>query len=178
MSDGNDQPAAATAARPMHRADFLFGLVLLALGLGAAAESWRMPRLAELGVHPMTAPGLVPGLLGLVIAGLAAILLVRAVRGGGWRLSRGDGAVDTGSARRFAIALLLCVGYAVGLIGLVPFWAATATFVALFIAVFEWRPGRGTAEHVRSLAVALVEAAVVAAAISYVFETIFLVRLP
>ncbi len=36
-----------------------------------------MPRLAELGVDPMSAPGLTPGLLGLVLAGLGLALLSR-----------------------------------------------------------------------------------------------------
>ena len=39
-------------------------------------------RLTELGVHPMTAPGLVPGLLGLVTALLGGILTARSVRTG------------------------------------------------------------------------------------------------
>jgi putative tricarboxylic transport membrane protein len=164
-----------------HRADFLFGLALLALGVGVAVESWRMPRLAELNVHPMTAPGLVPGLLGVVIAGLGAVLFARAARAGGWRLLAGGGrswAPLAAQGWRFAVALALCLGYAAGLVGRVPFWAATAAFVLLFVAVFEWRRDRSAAGHLRGLAIAAGEAALVAAAVSYVFEAIFLVRLP
>ena len=69
----------------MPRADFLFSLLLIALGLAAAVEAWRMPRFENLGVHPMTAPGLTPGLLGIVVAILGAVLMAGAIRGGGWR---------------------------------------------------------------------------------------------
>ncbi|MCP5368627.1 MAG: tripartite tricarboxylate transporter TctB family protein [Hyphomicrobiales bacterium] len=163
------------------RADFWFGLGLVVLGLAVAVESWRMPRLTELNVHPMTAPGLVPGLLGVVIFVLGGILFLRAARAGGWRPGGGVGvdAADLATqARRFFVALAMCVGYAAGLVGAVPFWAATAAFVFLFITVFEWRRDRPPAGHLAALATAAVQAAVVSAAVTYVFETIFLVRLP
>ncbi|MEX2631205.1 MAG: tripartite tricarboxylate transporter TctB family protein [Tistlia sp.] len=169
----------------MPRADFLFSLLLLALGLATVVESWRMPRFGHLGVHPMTAPGLTPGLLGAVIVLLAAVLLARSLAAGGWRLSAGKDAAapaepgERGSSvRRVGLALLLTVGYAGGLVGRLPFWLATALFVFLFILAFEWRAGSGRAQRLRGLAVAAVLAALTALAVTYLFEEIFLVRLP
>ena len=83
------------------RADFWFGLGLVVFGLAVAVESWRMPRLAELNVHPMTAPGLVPGLLGVVLFGLGGILFLRAARAGGWRFGAAPG-LDRADLARLA----------------------------------------------------------------------------
>ena len=69
----------------MARADFLFSLVLIALGLFVTVESWRMPRLAELGIEPWSVPGLVPGLIGVILLALGAVLCGRSVRRGGHR---------------------------------------------------------------------------------------------
>jgi putative tricarboxylic transport membrane protein len=167
--------------KPGVRADFWFGLGLVALGLAVAVESWRMPRLTELNVHPMTAPGLVPGLLGSVITVFGTILFLRAARAGGWRPTVGATAAGsdlTNQTRRFVMALVLCVAYAAGLVGAIPFWAATGIFVLLFIAVFEWRRERPSAGHLRAITVAGLQAAVVSAVVTYIFEEIFLVRLP
>jgi hypothetical protein len=43
------------------RADLWFAILLTALSVVVVVESWRMPRLDHLGVHPMSAPGLTPG---------------------------------------------------------------------------------------------------------------------
>ena len=169
------------ATNPGIRADFWFGLGLLSFGFVVAVESWRMPRLTELNVHPMTAPGLVPGMLGVVITVLGSVLFLRAARAGGWRARSRDGATGTDLAnqtRRFFIALALCVGYAAGLVGAVPFWAATGAFVFLFTVVFEWQGGRSLGRHLRAFAMAALLAVIVAAAVTYTFEKVFLVRLP
>ena len=71
----------------MVKADFVTGLVLIALGIATVVASLRMPRFEELEINPYTAPGLVPGALGLVILILGAALFVRAARAGGWRLT-------------------------------------------------------------------------------------------
>jgi putative tricarboxylic transport membrane protein len=166
----------------MPRADFLFSLLLLALGLATIVESWRMPRFGNLGVHPMTAPGLTPGLLGLVVVLLAVALLARSLRAGGWRLSRGESGAEPAqrraAVRRVGLALLLTVGYAGGLVGRIPFWLATVLFVFLFVVAFEWRADATAAQRLRGLAVAALLAAATALCVRYLFEEIFLVRLP
>ena len=65
------------------RADLLLGIVWLTLGLAIGAESWRMPRLEEQHINPYTVPGLVPGLLGVVLALFGLILALRGWRGAG-----------------------------------------------------------------------------------------------
>jgi hypothetical protein len=173
------------ASRPydngMAKADFVTGLVLIALGIATVVASLNMPRFEELEINPYTVPGLVPGALGLVILVLGAALFMRAARAGGWRLM--DRAADRSrrsdpGTRKLALAVVLCLAYAAGLVGRVPFWLATFLFVAAFVAAFEWPLARTLAERLRRLVFALVFGAVVAAAVTFVFQEIFLVRLP
>ena len=166
----------------MVKADFVTGLVLIALGIATVVASLRMPRFEELEINPYTAPGLVPGALGLVILILGAAVFVRAARAGGWRLTdraagRRSWWSDAGT-RNLALAALLCLAYAAGMVGRVPFWLATFLFVAAFVALFEWSLAQSRSERLRRLAFALVFAALVSAAVTSVFREIFLVRLP
>ena len=166
----------------MPRADFLFSLVLVALGLGTLFESWRMPRFGNLGVHPMTAPGLTPGLLGIIIALMGAVLLARSIAAGGWRLSGEPAPEQAGerrsARRRLGLALLLCLGYAGGLVGRIPFWLATAIFMFAFVVLFEWRVDTPHRRRLHGLLAAAALAAATAVGVTLLFEDIFLVRLP
>ena len=166
----------------MAKADFVTGLVLIALGIATVVASLAMPRFEELNVNPYTVPGLVPGALGVIVLILGAALFLRAARAGGWRLLDGTAGEGSGrshpGARNLALAVVLCLSYAAGLVGRVPFWLATFRFVAAFVAAFEWPHARSHAERLRRLAFAMAFAAVIAAAVSFVFQEIFLVRLP
>lgn len=162
--------------RPLARADFLTGVVLMALGLAAFAFSLDMPRFAERNINPYTVPGLVPGALGLIIAVLGAVLALRAARAGGWRLGSRATAVDRTGARQVGLTLVLTLGYAAGLVGRMPFWLATFLFVLAFVVAFEWP--KGPAGRTRRLALAAAYAALLSAAVTYVFQEVFLVRLP
>ena len=99
---------------------------------------------------------------------------------GGWRApaANGDSTEFINETKRFFLTLALCVGYAAGLVGQLPFWAATFLFVFGFISLFEWRSDSSRARRAGALALAALQAAIVAAAVTYVFEQIFLVRLP
>ena len=77
-----------------------------------------------------------------------------------------------------ALAVALTLGYAGGLVGRVPFWLATGLFVFAFAALFEWLEAGGRAPRPRGLAAAAALAVVAAAAVSWVFRYVFLVRLP
>jgi len=61
----------------MPRSDLGASIVLILFGAAVAFESWRMPRFESIGGSIYSAPGLVPGLLGLIIALLGSIMLVR-----------------------------------------------------------------------------------------------------
>lgn len=167
--------------RPLARADLVTGLVLLALGLATAVESYRMPRLEERAIDPWTAPGIVPGMLGVIIAVLGIVLALRSVAAGAFTLNfdTGDDPAEVRAARfRFWLCLGLCLIYAIGLVGRVPFWLATALFVFAFIAAFEWKGSDDRRARAIKLAIAAAIAAATAIVVPFLFETLFLVRLP
>ncbi len=164
----------------MDRADFVTSVLLIALGLGALIESWRMPRLEHLAINPYTVPGIVPGLLSAIILVLGTVLLVRSLRCGGWRMDFGAARdlLRDETARRLGLGLVLTFGYAVGLVGRVPYWLATVLFVFFFICLFEWTGALAPARRVKAVGMVLGQALVVATVVSAVFQYVFLVRLP
>jgi hypothetical protein len=142
-----------------------------ALGGGAIVyASWTMDRLERHGAALYSAPGLVPGLLGLVLLVLGILLGVRALREGARRGGMIGPALREGWGGT-ALVLALCLGYAIGLVGRVPFWLATFLFVTAFIAVFEYPAWR-------RMAFAPLYGACASLLVTYLFETVFLVRLP
>jgi putative tricarboxylic transport membrane protein len=166
----------------MVRADFLTSIGIVSFGAFALYESWNMPRFEEQNVNPYTAPGLVPGMLGIMFMFLGTIMFVRSLRRGGYRL----GLTRAGAARylalpgtrRYGVTLGLCLLYSLVFIGRLPYWLGTGLFVLLFIVVFELNPEQPAAPRWRRLLTALVEAALVAAGVTYVFQELFLVTLP
>lgn len=166
---------------PAPRTDLVTGVVILAFGLAVLRLAWAMPTFTDRGGDPFTAPGIVPGFYGIVLALLGVVLAVRsAVRGA---LRPGGGADDGSSTfaharvSRLAAAIVLCFGYAVGLIGTLPFWLATATFVTAFVLLFEWQD-EPPARRLRRVATALALGLATGGAVTLVFERLFLVRLP
>jgi len=152
-------------------------------GLAALAESYGMPRLEERNINPWTAPGVVPGLLGIVIAILGMVLTLRSVGAGAFHpaaviLTAEEIAEMQASRWRLGMCCLLCFIYAVVLVGHTPFWFATLLYVFTFIVVFEWEKGEARPARRRKLAFATGIAVLSASVIPYVFETLFLVRLP
>ena len=59
-----------------------------------------------------------------------------------------------------------------------PFVAEAATFIFVFTSVFSWSQWRAEARVLRSLAMTLATAIVASLLISWLFESVFLVRLP
>lgn len=169
--------------RPFARADLITGIILVVFGLAALAESYGMPRLEERSINPWTAPGVVPGVLGVVIALLGAVLALRSVFAGAFHstltMPTQEEAAEARAARwRLGMCSLLCLIYAVVLVGHVPFWLATGAYVFAFIVIFEWQVNEEQSARLRNLAFAGGIAVLSAIIIPYVFETLFLVRLP
>jgi putative tricarboxylic transport membrane protein len=169
--------------RPLVRADLVTGVILTVFGLAAVAESYGMPRLAERNINPWTAPGVVPGLLGVVITLLGIILASRSLFAGAFHppqvtLSPEDATEQRAGRWRLGMCCLLCFVFAVVLVGHIPFWLATGLFVFTFIVVFEWQANDEQAARTRKLAFAVGIAVLAAAIIPYTFQNLFLVRLP
>ena len=158
--------------RGMTRFDLGFSVLLVALGMAVIIESWRMPRLENLAVEPYSAPGLVPGILGIVLSLLGLILLLRSIK----RVLAGDpgAATEPLDSKRFLLAVAITLSYAAGLVGNIPFWLATFLFVTVFIIVFE-HPAK---QPVWAWFSACLQGAITAAVVTLVFRYLFLVRLP
>jgi putative tricarboxylic transport membrane protein len=166
----------------MVRADFLTGLFLILLSLYVLFESWRMPRLEHLQVHPLSVPGVVPAFLAVILILSGGVLVIRSVRAGGHRIGLTRHAVrevlGRPENRRLLITAGLTIGYAGFLVGSIPYWLGTGVFVFLFVMVFEWEGGRSSSGIVRLALVASALAVATTAAVTWVFERLFLVRLP
>ena len=177
MSDpAAESPFSGDRAPLPPRAELYTAAVLFAFGLGVVALALNMPTFVEQSHTGLTAPGIVPGFYGVVIAGLSVVLGLRALRRGALREGTHAPALEAGDARRLGTAAALGVVYAGVLVGRVPFWMASALFVFAFTAIFEWERGpEGRARR-------LIEAALIGLgtgiAVTLVFERVFLVRLP
>lgn len=161
----------------MARADVVTAFVLVALGAGVLAESLRMPRYENLGVNPYTVPGIVPGVLGIVLAMFGLIMLVRALRTRGAARAAPPQSAEAHPLRSLLV-IAVTLTYGAVLIGTLPFRWATFLFVAGFILLFEALASERKHTFARIATWAVVEGALVALAVGFVFERIFLVRLP
>ncbi|TVQ40787.1 MAG: tripartite tricarboxylate transporter TctB family protein [Spirochaetaceae bacterium] len=167
----------------MPRADFFTGLVLLAFSAAVLYFSIAMPRLEHRGINPLSAPAVVPGLLGVIIGVCSLALVTRAVVRGGYRLRLSASttkAFVTGPAvRRIGATVGICLLYAWGLVGRVHYTLATFLFVLMFVLFFELAFGQEERRSMRrTVWTATLEAALVAGIVSAVFQYLFLVALP
>lgn len=160
-------------------ADSAVAAVLIAIGIAQMWGGITMDRLEIRRIHPASIPGLLPIFLGAAMVILAAIVFYVS------RKSPVDGSDPDSTISRpelisfFWVAGLAAI-YALGLVGQVHFWLASALFVFTFILFAEW-PKLRQAETTQKLmtgGVALTIAVVVTGAISFMFERGFLVRLP
>jgi hypothetical protein len=173
--------AAAQARKTSPRSDLRQSLGWIALGIATTIGSLRMDRLEKQDINPYTVPGLLPGLLGVVIVFFGLLLLYRS-----WRRllasPHAQSAVagnDRTEFKRIAIVLALCIGFAAGLVGHgLAFWLATAVFVTVSIAVLQFAERSTHNQRLRGLAFALTVGLATGVVISYVFQELFLVRLP
>ncbi|HEV3007882.1 MAG TPA: tripartite tricarboxylate transporter TctB family protein [Burkholderiales bacterium] len=142
------------------------GLFWIAVGGAIFYASWSMDRLANLGVKPFSAPGLLPGILGIFILLLGAAMLLRGKKEFTQNIHW----------RRILLPLVLCLGFAGGMVGRgVPFWLAAWIFVAVMIWTLQYRESKARG---RLAVMSLVIGGTASLAISLVFQELFLIRLP
>lgn len=164
--------------KPSPFADLISGGVWLALAIAIVAGSWTMDRLAHLQATVYTVPGLVPGLLGLALAIMGLLLILRSIRAG----ALAEAHVPHFRFRehwRILTALALCLLFALGLLGSgLPFWLAAAIFIAAFVFVFQFEDRKAAGTLARGAVFAAMFGLICGVAIHYVFQDLFLVRLP
>jgi hypothetical protein len=166
----------------MKKADYLSGLALILFSVYVLMESWRMPRLEQVQAHPLSAPGIVPAFLAVVLLIFGLILVGRSVKAGGHRLGLSrEGlrmSLSQPGNRRLLWTSLLTIVYAGVLVGRTPYGLVTGLFIFVFIVAFEWRRGMSYGEKMRVGEAAGILAILVAVAVSYTFERLFLITLP
>jgi len=173
--------AAAHERKVSPRGDFFQSLGWIALGIATTIVSWRMDRLEKQDINPYTAPGLLPGFLGVAIVLFGTLMLYRSWRRDALgpqtkRLATDAAAAET---RRMWTVLALCIGFAAGLVGHgVPFWAAAAIFVTVAVSLLQFAERGARNERKRGILVALVIGICAGIIITLVFQEFFLVRLP
>jgi hypothetical protein len=158
---------------PLHKnhGDSLGGALWMAFGLAIAVGAWRMDRFESMGAAIYTAPGLVPGIYGVLMMALGAVLALRRRRPTG-----AEADADSGEPlvnRRILLMLVLALAYAALAVGRAPFGPATAVFVAIFCGVFSDQPSMP-----RRVLTSLAAGVLTAITVVLVFERVFLVRLP
>jgi hypothetical protein len=155
-------------------ADRVGGVIWVLFGLLVFYASWTMDRLEEQGINPVTAPGLLPGLIGLALIAFGFVLIARRSREAeALAIEHGD---DT---RRLVLSWFLCVMFAGVLLGRgLPFWLLAAVFVFVHILLLEDSDRIASIPLSRRIATAAIIAIGVAAALTMVFQELFLIRLP
>jgi putative tricarboxylic transport membrane protein len=167
----------------MVKKDFIASIVLIAFSLSVVVLSYTMPRLERRGIDPFSAPGVVPGMIGLVLLCLALVLFVRSIRQGGYKLFE-SGANDVGpparklSVLRVLLTLVVSLIYAVGFLGRLNYSISTALYILAFICLFEYQPGQGLWPQRKMFIAALIQAVLASVLITLVFQKLFLVDLP
>ncbi|MEP7303507.1 MAG: tripartite tricarboxylate transporter TctB family protein [Caldimonas sp.] len=167
--------------RAVATSDLRDALGWLVFGVAVLVGSLRMDRLEAQNINPYTVPGLLPGLLGLVMILLGTLLGLRSW-GRGARLSGGPRlAVDWPSLRRLGVVVSLILLYTVVLLGRgLPFWIGSALYVTASIVLLQ-APQRalvGRGVNWRDFAFAAAVGIGSGVVITYVFQELFLVRLP
>jgi len=166
-------------------ADRIGGLIWIAFGGAIVYGSWAMDRLTSLNIPPSTAPGVVPGLLGLGIIVFGMVLAVRRTATVMAAPSFAPSNVEAAKAeepldwKRILLSWALCLAYGGLLLGRgIPYWALTVAFLFAHILLLDESdrvPARLTLR--RTLSAAAI-ALLVATAVALVFRYVFLVRLP
>ncbi len=146
-------------------------------GAAILVASWRMDRLDSRGINPWSAPGLTPGLVGALMIALALLLALSARRS-----SAPDRPADPdrrGAWQRTLTALALCLVFGGVTLGSgLPFVVQGTVFVFAFATVFGWSRWKAAGRLGRGLLQAGTIAVIATALIAWLFESVFLVRLP
>jgi hypothetical protein len=164
------------------RSDFVDAIGWIALGTAVVVGSFTMDRLEKQNINPVTVPGLLPGLLGLAMVLLGVVLGLRSWNRGALTLPVAIPSADSREqSKRVWIAVAMCLGYGVVLIGHgIPFWLASTVYVTASILVFT-RLSRDPVQRAlgpRAWAKALVIGVSASVITWLVFERLFLVRMP
>ncbi|WP_455383612.1 tripartite tricarboxylate transporter TctB family protein [Salinispira pacifica] len=166
----------------MARADFLTSIFFVAFGIAVLIMSAQMPTYEARGINPYSAPGIVPGFLGAIIALFGLILFVRSILRKGHHLGINGRTIrnffTAEQTARLFLTLVISVLYALVLVGRVPYAIATGVYCFVFVLLFEYKLRTPILQQWKTLLFALILAVATAASVTAVFQYLFLVNLP
>ena len=146
------------------------GIGWIVLGVAVSVGAWRMDRLQSLNIEPWSAPGLVPGVLGVLMA----------LFGCGLMLSSRDGVAQAEPIPwgRLLGVLGLTVLFGFVALGRMPFVLAAALLIFVWIAMLSWSQWVAAGQRGRGLLRTALIAGLASIIVSHLFQDVFLVRLP
>jgi hypothetical protein len=166
-------------AAPTHpRTDLILAAIFFVFGAAIMVASAAMPTFTDQGTPIFVAPGIVPAFHGAMLAILSVVLALRSFARGIGRRTGGAAPDVRRSIFRTALATVLAVAFAAGLIGRLPFWLAAAIFVFCFINAFEFERGQPARLRLVNAGIALAIGIVTGVGITLLFERLFLIRMP
>ncbi|WP_159458518.1 tripartite tricarboxylate transporter TctB family protein [Roseisalinus antarcticus] len=136
---------------------------------------YTMDRLPIRQIHPLSIPGLVPMILGALLALCAVLLLFQA---GDREESSPEMLMVGGSITRLVLTIVLTVGYGAIMVDRLPFFWATAIFITAFMLVFSWSAASDGRARAVVIAKSVGFGGIAAFGIVMLFQEAFLVRLP
>jgi hypothetical protein len=164
------------------RTDLLSAIGWMTLGMAILIGSVMMDRLEDQDINPYTIPGLLPGLLGIAMMILGALLAIRSWRAPPFRAAKTtDPATSHAGRKRLALVLGLCLAFGVGLVGHgLPFWLTVVIFVTASILSLQYqqRTAIDSPIGLRQFAAATAIGLGAGIAITIIFQDFFLVHLP
>lgn len=178
--------------RNMNKADFYTSIVLLTLSIAIIVISLSMPSMVSKNESMWSNPGVVPTFIGFALLLLSGTMLVRAIKRGVLRSNEhqareepvADSALTSDKktrlpipVKRMIITTAICVGYAF-LLGKLWFPLVTFLFVFVFISVFEFDSTKKLSQQWKTFLWAAVIGIANSAAVTIVFQYLFLVNLP
>tara|TARA_R110002124_G_scaffold42005_6_gene129607 strand:- start:2187 stop:2651 length:465 start_codon:yes stop_codon:yes gene_type:complete len=147
------------------RADRITAIVLIALGLTMLWAGYTMDRLEIRRIHPSSIPGLLPMILGAGMSICAVFLYIGA--------KDSEDATHAASWRTMILAALWSSAYALLMVGTLPFYVATAVYVAGFVIIFDTDMA-----PMKRVVAGVVFGILASGIIGALFRYAFLVRLP
>jgi hypothetical protein len=166
----------------MPRADFIVSIVLVVFGIGIIWSSLAMPRFEDQGGTIWDSPGIVPGLLGVLITGFSLSIFFRSIARKGYRLGISKatvgGVLKDGGTLRIILTIVVGVLYGLVLLRYLHFIASTIIFVFAFIVMFEYDAKKSLAAQWKVPVFALLTAVLTTGGVYGTFQYLFLVNLP
>ncbi len=166
----------------MPKADFVTSIILSICSISIIVISIRMPRMEEVGADPYSAPGIVPGFLGVLIFILSMILFVRSLLRKGHALDVNGESISAffkdRAVIRVLLTILLSVFYGAVLLGKMPYVPVTFLYVMAFVLIFEYRFDRKFHVQKKTVLFSTIQALLTSGIVATVFRYVFLVKLP